>query len=45
MSYADEASPYFVAKVPDKVIEVACGEDHTLLLTKSQGEVYVMGSN
>jgi alpha-tubulin suppressor-like RCC1 family protein len=34
MSYTDEASPYYVQKIPDKVLEVACGEDHTLVLTK-----------
>lgn len=44
-SYNDEAAPYFLQKVPDKVIQAACGEDHTLLLTKSSGEIYVMGSN
>ena len=26
------------------VYEVACGEDHTMILTR-EGEVYVMGSN
>jgi alpha-tubulin suppressor-like RCC1 family protein len=45
MSYNDETLPYFVQKIPDKVLEVACGEDHTVVVTKSQGEVYVMGSN
>jgi len=45
MSYTDEATPYYVQKIPDKVLEVACGEDHTLVLTKQEGEVYVMGSN
>ena len=45
MSNSDEASPYYVQKIPDKVLEVACGEDHTLVLTKKEGEVYVMGSN
>lgn len=45
MSYGDEPAPYFVTKIPDKVVEVACGEDHTLALTKTAGEVYVMGSN
>lgn len=45
MSYGDEAAPYFVTKIPDKVVDVACGEDHTLALTKQSGEVYVMGSN
>lgn len=34
-----------MAKIPDKVAEVACGEDHTIALTRGQGEVYVMGSN
>jgi Regulator of chromosome condensation (RCC1) repeat len=45
MSYNDETLPYFVQKIPDKVLEVACGEDHSVVVTKSQGEVYVMGSN
>jgi alpha-tubulin suppressor-like RCC1 family protein len=45
MSYSDETAPYFVTKIPDKVLDVACGEDHTLVLTKQQGEIYVMGSN
>lgn len=44
-SFSDESSPYYVGKIPDKVCEVACGEDHTIALTKGQGEVYVMGSN
>ena len=35
MSYSDEPMPYFVTKIPDKVTDVACGEDHTLVLTKS----------
>jgi alpha-tubulin suppressor-like RCC1 family protein len=45
MSYGDEPAPYFVTKIPDKVIDAACGEDHTLALTRTSGEVYVMGSN
>jgi alpha-tubulin suppressor-like RCC1 family protein len=31
--YGDECAPYYVEKIPDKIIEVACGEDHTLALT------------
>jgi hypothetical protein len=34
MSYTDEPAPFFVTKIPDKVLDVACGEDHTLVLTK-----------
>lgn len=45
MAYSDEPNPYYVQKIPDKVLEVACGEDHTVVVTKGQGEVYVMGSN
>lgn len=33
-----------MSKIPDKVSEVACGEQHTVALTM-KGEVYVMGSN
>ena len=36
--------PFFINKIPDKVQEVACGEDHTIVLTKV-GEVYSMGAN
>ena len=41
---SNEHVPYFINRIPDKVQEVACGEDHTLILTKS-GEIYVTGSN
>ena len=44
MCYNDELSPYFVSKIPDKVQEVACGEEHTVVLTRA-GEIYTMGSN
>lgn len=43
-SYGDESSPSYVAKVPDKVSDMACGCVHTLVVT-TQGEVYVMGDN
>ena len=31
-------------RVPDKVTEAACGEEHTVVLTQ-KGEVYAFGSN
>ena len=37
-------TPYYVNRIPDKVIEVACGQDHSLVLTQ-KGEIYAMGSN
>jgi len=40
----DELLPYFISKIPEKVSELACGEEHTTVLTKT-GEVYSMGSN
>lgn len=43
-SFADETAPMYVSKVPDKVNQIACGANHTLMLTM-KGEVYVMGSN
>lgn len=45
LSYCDEPMPYFVTKIPDKISDVACGEDHTIALTRQSGEIYVMGSN
>ncbi len=44
MSYSDELTPFYISKIPDKVQEVACGLDHTVVLTRS-GEIYTMGSN
>jgi alpha-tubulin suppressor-like RCC1 family protein len=44
MSYQDELSPFYISKIPDKVQEVACGENHTVVLTRS-GEIYTMGNN
>ena len=44
MSYQDEERPYFVGNLPEKIQELALGDDHTLLLTRS-GEVYSMGCN
>ena len=43
-SFADEAAPVYVSKIPDKVNQVACGQAHTVTLTM-KGEVYVMGAN
>jgi hypothetical protein len=37
-------TPYYVNRIPDKVIEASCGKEHTLVLTQ-KGEVYAMGSN
>lgn len=34
----------YVSKIPDKVNDVSCGENHTILLSV-KGDVYVMGSN
>jgi alpha-tubulin suppressor-like RCC1 family protein len=44
MSTVDEHQPFYISKIPDKVQDVACGEDHTVVLTKN-GEIYTMGSN
>lgn len=44
LSYQDEMQPFFISKIPDKVQELACGEDHSVVLTRS-GEIYTMGSN
>ena len=44
MSFSDEAAPFYINKIPDKVSSVACGIAHTLVLSL-KGEVYVMGSN
>lgn len=43
-SFEDERIPCYLERIPDKVIEVACGTEHTILLTL-KGEVYAMGSN
>jgi alpha-tubulin suppressor-like RCC1 family protein len=40
----NERKPYYVTRIQDQVQEVACGSDHTLVLTR-KGEVYAMGSN
>ena len=37
-------TPYYVTRIPDKVSEVACGDEHTIVLTQN-GEIYTMGSN
>lgn len=37
-------TPYYVSRIPDKVAEVACGVDHTIVLSQ-KGEVFAMGSN
>jgi alpha-tubulin suppressor-like RCC1 family protein len=44
MSYSDELQPFYISKIPEKVHEIACGEEHTLVLTRT-GEVFAMGSN
>lgn len=44
MSYQDELQPFYISKIPDKVLELACGDEHTLVLTR-QGEIFSMGSN
>lgn len=43
-STSDELTPFYVERVPDKVAEAACGEEHTIVLTQ-KGEVYAFGSN
>ena len=43
-STGDELTPFYVSRVADKVAEVACGEEHSIVLTV-KGEVYAMGSN
>jgi X-linked retinitis pigmentosa GTPase regulator len=40
----DERLPCYVNRIPDKVSEVACGDEHTIVLTL-KGEVYAMGAN
>lgn len=40
----DELVPYYITRIPDKVVEAAAGVDHTLVLTQ-KGEIYAMGSN
>lgn len=37
-------TPYYVERIPDKVAEAACGEEHTIVLTQ-KGEVFAFGSN
>ena len=37
-------TPYYVNRIPDKVVEIACGTEHSLVLTQ-KGEIYAMGSN
>lgn len=37
-------TPYYVTRIPEKVSEAACGEEHTVVLTQN-GEIYTMGSN
>ena len=40
----NETAPIFIKRITDKIQEVACGEEHTLVLT-TLGEIYTMGSN
>lgn len=42
--YENELAPYYMSKIPEKIQEVACGEEHTLALTKN-GQIFGMGSN
>ena len=44
MSFSDEVVPFYISKIPDKIQEISCGEEHTLVLTRS-GDIFVMGSN
>lgn len=37
-------TPYYVNRIPNKVTEVACGQEHSLVLTQ-KGEIYAMGAN
>ena len=39
-----ESRPFYVTRIPDKVVDVACGTEHTLVLTE-KGDVFAMGSN
>lgn len=43
-TYIDEFTPYYVTRIPEKIAQAACGEDHTVVLTRN-GEIYTMGSN
>jgi alpha-tubulin suppressor-like RCC1 family protein len=43
-TYLDEYTPFYVTRIPDKIVEAACGEEHTIVLTLN-GEIYTMGSN
>jgi alpha-tubulin suppressor-like RCC1 family protein len=43
-TFSDEYTPYYITRVPDKVTEVAAGDQHSVVLTFS-GEVYTMGDN
>lgn len=43
-TFANEMTPYYVTRIPDKVAEAACGDEHTVVLTQN-GEIYTMGSN
>ena len=43
-STGDELTPFYVSRIADKVAEVACGEEHSIVLTV-KGEVFAMGSN
>lgn len=42
--YQDEYMPSLVTRIPDHVSQVACGNDHTLVLT-TNGIVFSFGSN
>ena len=43
-SLSSETTPYYINRIPDKAVEVACGLNHSIVLT-SKGEIYAMGTN
>jgi len=40
----NQVIPEFVSKIPEPISQIACGEEHTLVLTVG-GQVFAMGSN
>lgn len=43
-TYINEFTPYYVTRIPDKIVEAACGDEHSVVLTQN-GEIYTMGCN
>ena len=43
-SYLDEDTPYYVERIPEKVMSAVAGNKHTLVLTQ-KGSLYTMGAN